>query len=145
MLVAAELLVGLLDALGRDARVLEDTAGVRTVVREGAQQVLARNVGVLHLAGELLCRVDDLDEVIGEAHLLARARHLGLASNLGICLGRNGLGVGTHALDDRAQVALAGVQQRLQQVHRLDGARLRIGCDANGGLQRLLGRDGHLV
>ena len=144
-LVTAKVVVGVLDALARDARGLEDAAGVRAVVREGAQQVLARDVGVAELRGELLGRVDDLHEVIREPHLLARAAHLGLAGDLLVHGAGDGARVRAHTLDDGAEVALAGVEQRLEQVHRLDGARLGVRGNANGRLERLLGRYGHLV
>ena len=144
-LVTAKVIVGLLDALAREARVLEDAAGIRAIVCKSAEEVLARDIGVTHLGGELLRGVNNLDEFVGETNLLARTGHLGLARDLIIDRLRDGVRICPDALDYGAQVTFPGVEQGFEQVDGLDGASLRIRGDADGGLKSLLGRDGHFI
>ena len=145
MLVPAQVGVGLLHALAGNAGRLEDGARLVLAVSERAEQVLRGDVGVPHLGCELLRRVADAHEVVAHAHLSTSARDLGLACDGLVRLRLDGRRVRTHALDDRAQVALAGAEQRLEQVDGLHLAGLGVGRNANGGLQRLLGRDSPLV
>ncbi len=102
--------------------------------------MLGHHKAVAHLGGLLLGLLDDADELIGQTHLLALARNLGRVVDGFLCgaceLGR----IGTDALNDHGDVALAGAKQGGQQVDRLHRAGLRIGSRAHGGLQRLTRR-----
>ena len=145
MLVTAELGIGLLDALARDAGGLEDAARIRLVVGEGAQQVLRRDVGVAHLGGELLGSVTDLEQVVADAHLRHAARDLGLTRDGSVDLRLYGGGVDPYALHDGADVALPRTEQGLEQVNRLNLAGVCVGGDAEGSLKGLLSRDRPLI
>ena len=102
--------------------------------------MLGHHKAVTHLGGLLLGLLDDTDELIGKAHLLALARNLGRAVD-GILCGACKLGrIGADALDDHGDIALAGTKQGGQQVNRLHRAGLRVGSCAHGGLQRLARR-----
>ena len=98
--------------------------------------MLGHHKAVAHLGGLLLGLLDDADELIGQAHLLALARNLGRAVD-GILCGARKL---SRALDDHGDIALAGTEQGGQQVNRLHRAGLRVGSRAHGGLQRLARR-----
>ena len=102
--------------------------------------MLSHHKAVAHLGGLLLGLFDDTDELVGQAHLLALARNLGRVVD-GILCGACKLSrVGTDALNDHGDIALAGTEQGGQQVDRLHRAGLRIGSRAHGGLQRLARR-----
>ena len=102
--------------------------------------MLGHHKAVAHLGGLLLGLLDDADELVGQAHLLALARNLGRVVD-GILCGACKLSrVGTDALNDHGDIALAGTEQGGQQVDRLHRAGLRIGSRAHGGLQRLARR-----
>ena len=138
--IAAQLLVDLLDALLGDACVAQNAAGLALVLGKCHQQMLGHHKAVAHLGGLLLGLLDDADELVGQAHLLALARNLGRVVD-GILRGACELGrVGTDALDDHGDIALAGTEQGGQQVNRLHRAGLRVGSRAHGGLQRLARR-----
>jgi hypothetical protein len=144
-LVTAQVVERLLHALARDARAAQRRSGVALLVRERAQQVLARDVAVAELGGELLGFVAHATKLVADAHLAhvtrdARGVRDGLVHlRLDLC------GIRSHALDDGGYVALVGLQQRLQQVDGANLTRLGIGGYADGGLQRLLGRHCPLV
>ena len=138
--VAAQLLVDLLDALLGDAGVAQYAARLALVLGKRHQQMLGHHKAVAHLGGLLLGLLDDADKLIGQANLLALARNLGRVVD-GILCGACELGrVGADALDDHGDIALAGTEQGRQQVNRLHRAGLRIGSRAHGGLQRLARR-----
>ena len=138
--IAAQFLVDLLDALLGDAGVAKNAAGLALVLGKRHQQMLGHHKAVAHLGGLLLGLLDDADELVGQAHLLALARNLGRVVD-GILRGACKLGrIGTDALDDHGDIALAGTEQGRQQVNRLHRAGLRIGSRAHGGLQRLARR-----
>ena len=145
VLAGTQLLVGLAHALAGDAGGLEDGAGLVLAVRERAEQVLRGDVGVAHLGRELLGRVAHAHEVLADAHLRRVAGDAWLTGDGLVHLRLDGRGVRAHALDDRAEVALAGAEQRLEQVHGLHLAGAGVRGNAHGGLQRFLGRDGPLV
>ena len=135
--ITAQLLVDLLDALLGNAGVAQNAAGLALVLGKCHQQMLGHHKAVAHLGGLLLGLLDDADELVGKTHLLALARHLGRMVD-GILCGARELGrVGTDALDDHGDIALAGTEQGGQQVNRLHRAGLRVGSRAHGGLQRL--------
>ena len=138
--IAAQFLVDLLDALLGDADVAQHTTGLALVLGKRHQQMLGHHKAVSHLGGLFLGLLDDADKLVGQAHLLALARNLGRVVDdilRGACeLSR----VGTDALDDHGDIALAGTEQGRQQVNRLHRAGLRVGSRAHGGLQRLARR-----
>ena len=102
--------------------------------------MLGHHKAVAHLGSLLLGLLDDADKLVGQAHLLALARNLGRAVD-GVLRGACELSrVGTDALDNHGDIALAGTEQGRQQVNRLHRAGLRIGSRAHGGLQRLARR-----
>ena len=119
--VAAQLLVGSLDALARDAGRSEDLARGALLLGQRDQQMLAGGVAVAQLLG-------DLDGVVDEVHQ-GRARHaahhagvpadLRHALDLGIHVGLQLERLGTDALDDSGQVVLFRFQQSLQHVNGL--------------------------
>ena len=145
VLVPAEVGVGLGDALAGDAGGLEDRAGLVLAVGERAEQVLGGDVGVAHLGRDPLRGVSHAHEVLADAHLRGITCDLRLVCNRLVRLRLDRGRVGPHALDDRAEVALTGAEQGLEQVHGLHLPGAGVGRDADGGLQRLLGRDGPLV
>ena len=144
-LVTAQGVVGLLDALGRDAGGLEDRARVGLVVGERAEQVLGGDVGVAHLGRELLRGVAHANGGVGHAHLRGVTADLRLARDGIVDLRLDRGRVGADALDDGADVVLAGAEQRLENVNGHELPRVGVCGDADGRLQRLLGRDGPLV
>ena len=102
--------------------------------------MLGHHKAVAHLGGLLLGLLDDADELVGQAHLLALARNLGRVVD-GILCGSCKLSrVGTDALNDHGDIALAGTEQGRQQVNRLHRAGLRVSSRAHGGLQCLARR-----
>ena len=138
--IAAQLLVDLLDALLGDAGVAQYTTGLALVLGKRHQQMFSHHKAVAHLGGLLLGLLDDADELVGKTHLLTLAGNLGRVVN-GILRGACKLSrVGTDALDDHGDIALAGTEQGGQQVNRLHRASLRVGSRAHGGLQRLARR-----
>ena len=138
--IATQLLVDLLDALLGHAGVAQNAAGLTLVLGKCHQQMLGHHKAVAHLGGLLLGLLDDADELIGKTHLLALARNLRRMVD-GILRGACELSrVGTDALDDHGDIALAGTEQGRQQVNRLHRAGLRVGSRAHGGLQRLARR-----
>ena len=138
--IATQLFVDLLDALLGDACVAQNAARLALVLGKRHQQMLGHHKAVAHLGGLLLGLFDDADELVGQAHLLALARNLGRVVD-GILRGARELSrVGTDALDDHGDIALAGTKQGGQQVNRLHRAGLRVGSRAHGGLQRLARR-----
>ena len=138
--IATQLLVDLLDALLGHAGVAQHAARLALVLGKCHQQMLGHHKAVAHLGGLLLGLLDDADELVGQAHLLALARNLGRVVD-GILCGACELSrVGTDALDDHGDIALAGTEQGGQQVNRLHRAGLRVGSRAHGGLQRLARR-----
>ena len=76
-IVAAQLLVDLLDPLARDARVVENTPRIALILGERHEQMLSHHKGVAHLGGLLLGLVEHADHVVGQADLRAIARNLG--------------------------------------------------------------------
>ena len=138
--IATQLLVDLLDAFLGDAGVAQHTTSLALVLGKCHQQMLGYHKAVAHLGGLLLGLLDDADELIGKTHLLALARNLRRMVD-GILRGACELSrVGTDALDDHGDIALAGTEQGRQQVNRLHRAGLRVGSRAHGGLQRLARR-----
>ena len=138
--IATQLLVDLLDTLLGDAGVAQHAARLALVLGKRHQQMLGHHKAVAHLGGLLLGLFDDADELVGQAHLLALARNLGRVVD-GILRGACELSrVGTNALYDHGDIALAGTEQGGQQVNRLYRAGLRVGSRAHGGLQRLARR-----
>ena len=123
-LVTAQGLVGLLHALARNASGLEDAAGLGAIVRERAQQVLTRDVGVTHLGCELLGGVGHANKVCASAHLRVVARDLGRVGDGAIDLRLDRGRVGPHALHDCLDVLLARAEEGLEQVDWLHLARL---------------------
>ena len=139
--VAAELFVGRLDVLARDAHAVQDAPRWALVLRKRDEQMLACGVAVTELLGCLHRVVDRLHEVIarhrhGHAALRLRAA-LDLFVHVALKLRR----VGADALDDCREVVLIGIEQCLQKVNRLDNRRFGIACHAHGVLKRLLGGD----
>ena len=138
--ITAQLLVDLLDALLGDAGVAQHAAGLALVLGKRHQQMLGHHKAVAHLGGLLLGLLDDADKLVGKTHLLALAGNLGRVVD-GILCGACELSrVGTDALYDHGDIALAGTEQGGQQVNRLYRAGLRVGSRAHGGLQRLARR-----
>ena len=138
--IATQLLVDLLDALLGHAGVAQNAAGLALVLGKRHQQMLGHHKAVAHLGGLLLGLLDDADELIGKTHLLTLARNLRRVVD-GVLRGACELSrVGTDALDDHGDIALAGTEQGRQQVNRLHRAGLRVGSRAHGGLQRLARR-----
>ena len=138
--IAAQLLVDLLDTLLGNAGVAQHAARLTFVLGKRHQQMLGHYKAVAHLGGLFLGLLDDADELVGQAHLLALARNLGCAVD-GILRGVCKLGwVGADALDNHGDIALAGTEQGGQQVNRLHRAGLCVGSRAHGGLQRLARR-----
>ena len=138
--IATQLLVDLLDALLGHACVAQNAARLALVLGKCHQQMLGHHKAVAHLGGLLLGLLDDADELVGQTHLLALARNLGRVVD-GILCGACELGwVGTDALDNHGDIALAGTEQGRQQVNRLHRAGLRVSSRAHGGLQRLARR-----
>ena len=109
--IAAQLLVDLLDALLGHAGVTQNAAGLALVLGKCHQQMLGHHKAVAHLSGLLLGLFDDADELVGQAHLLTLARNLRRVVD-GILRGTCELGrVGTDALDDHGDIALASAEQ----------------------------------
>jgi len=125
---------------GENAGIAQHAAGLALVLGKCHEQMLGHHKAVAHLGGLLFGLFDDADELVGQAHLLALARNLGRVVD-GILCGACELGrVGTDALDDHGDIALAGTKQGGQQVNRLHRTGLRVGSRAHGGLQRLARR-----
>ena len=130
----------MLDALLGHAGVAQHVARLALVLGKRHQQMLGHHKAVAHLGGLLLGLLDDADELVGQAHLLTLARNLGRVVD-GVLRGTRKLcRVGTDALDDHGDIALAGTEQGRQQVNRLHRAGLRVSGRAHGGLQRLARR-----
>ena len=102
--------------------------------------MLGHHKAVAHLGGLLLGLLDDANELVGQAHLLALARNLGRMVDDILCGACELCRIGTDALDDHGDIALAGTEQGGQQVNRLYRAALRVGSRAHGGLQCLARR-----
>ena len=138
--IAAQFLVDLLDALLGHAGATQHATRLTLVLGKCHQQMLGHHKAVAHLGGLFLGLLDHANELVGQAHLLTLARHLGRMVD-GILCGACELSrVGTDALDDHGDIALAGTEQGRQQVDRLHRAGLCIGSRAHGGLQRLARR-----
>ena len=78
-LVAAQLVVGLLDRLGRDAGGVEHAPGIGLVSCQRDEQMLGGGVAITHALGDLLGRIDDLD------HVVARGGYGHTAARFGLC------------------------------------------------------------
>ena len=128
-LVSAQVVECLLDSLACDARTLEGRAGVPLLVGECTEQMLARDVGVPHLARELLGSIAHADELIREVHLRHVARHVRSAGYNVVYLCLYLRWVCAHALDDGAKVTLPRREQGLEQVYGLHLASLGVGRD----------------
>ena len=101
----------MLDALLGHAGVAQHASGLALVLGKCHQQMLGHHKAVAHLGGLLLGLFDDADELVGQAHLLTLARNLRRVVD-GILRGTCELGrVGTDALDDHGDIALAGAEQ----------------------------------
>ena len=82
--------------------------------------MLGHYKAVAHLGGLFLGLLDDADELVGQAHLLALARNLGCVVD-GILRGVCKLGwVGADTLDNHGDIALAGTEQGGQQVNLME-------------------------
>ncbi len=132
--------------VARYASVLQDPPGLAGLLRECHQQVLGRDVGVLELLGHL----EGLGKHAVEPRPDACLREPLTGHRRGVLDGRGDprlerVGVGTDLLDDRAHDALGLIEQRLEQVLRLDDLRGRLVCDPLGRLQRLLRLDRQFV
>ena len=75
--------------------------------------MLRGDVGVPHLGRELLCGVAHADGGVGHAHLRGVPGDARLARDGVVDLRLDGGGVCADALDDGAQVVLAGAEERL--------------------------------
>ena len=112
--IATQLLVDLLDTLLGNASVAQHTARLALVLGKRHQQMLGHHKAVAHLGGLFLGLLDDANELIGKTHLLALARNLRRMVD-GILCGACELSrVGTDALDDHGDIALAGTEQGRQ-------------------------------
>ncbi len=132
-------------ALGGRTGALERAAGLALVARERHEQVLAGDVGVLKLLGELEGVAEDRVEARADAHLRGGAGDLGGGGKR--CLdgsvetGR----VRADLREDRPDDALGLVEQRLEQVLGFDLAGLVLLGDSAGCFERFLRLDGELV
>ena len=111
--VAAELLVGILHALGRHTGVVQDATGVTLVTCKRDKQVLGGGKRVAHLRGELLRSIEHAHEPLAHAGLGA-ATHARLTCQLLVNDSLELGGVCAHALDDGIEVALRTLKQGLQ-------------------------------
>ena len=130
----------------RDARHVEDLAGLALVVGQRDEQVLARRVAVSHLLRDLHGIVQHLQEVLGGyGHPHGAARDFRAVLDRRVDVDLQLLGVGPHALDDGGKVVFSGIEQGLQQVDGIDLLCIGIACDAHRALERLLGGNSELV
>ena len=143
--VTTQLLVDLLDALACHAGELELLARVALVLGERDEQVLGRGKRIAHLPGNLDGIVNHLGEARARVADRCRTRDLrSLVQIFGYCH-VDGPWVSAHPFYDCGQVALIGIEQRLEQMLRFDRCGLFVGRDGDRVLQRLLGRDRQLV
>ena len=136
-IVASKLLVDLLDTLARYAGVVEHTACIALVLSKGHEQVLGYHETIAHLARVLLSALEHANQVARKPDLGTIARYLGGAVDGFLRRAAELRRIGTDALDDDRDVALAAREQRRKQMDGLDGASLGVARDADGRLQRL--------
>ncbi len=136
-IVASKLLVDLLDALARHAGVVEHAACIALVLGKGHEQVLGYHETIAHLARVLLGALEHAHEVARKPDLGTITCYLGGAVDGFLRRAAELRRIGTDALDDDRDVALAAREQRRKQVNGLDGASLGVARDADGRLQRL--------
>ena len=107
--------------------------------------MLAGDVGVLHLLGDLEGVVEHGVQARPDAHLRRGAGHLGGGGERLAHRGIETRRVSADLREDRAHDALGLVEQRLEQVLRFDRAGAELLGDAAGRLERFLRLDGELV
>ncbi len=100
--------------------------------------MLGCDILVIHLRCDLLCVIREAHEVIAHAHLGAVSRYLGSTGDRLVGLVLYALRICADTLDDGRDVALAGIEQRLQQMDGLQSASLRINSHTHSALQRFL-------
>ena len=141
----AQLLDRCVEPRGGGAGALERAAGLALVGRERHEQMLAGDVGVLHLLGDLEGVGQHGVEARAHAHLSGRAGDLGRCCQ-GFADGRVELvRVRADLREDRPDDALGLVEQRLEQVLGFDLACAVLLGDAAGCFERFLRLDGELV
>ena len=128
-LVSAQVVKCLLDSLACDTRTLEGRASVPLLVGECAEQMLARDVGISHLARELLGSIAHAGKLVRDAHLRHVARHVRSTCYSVVYLCLDLRGICAHALDDGAEIALPRREQGLEQVYGLHLTSLGVGRD----------------
>ena len=132
----ADLLQGLEDLLLRDAQRLEQALRLALDLGQGHEQVLDRDVLVLHPVGIVLGRVEDPGQFRAERRLAPGDLGQGVQPFLGRPedLG----GVDAELAEQGADHPLFAVEQGHQQVHRLEPLMPAIARQALGALDRLL-------
>ena len=113
---AADLLQGLQQRVLLDARFREAVRRIAARLGEGQQEVLARDVLVAELLGDLEGPVEDVVQVAGEQGIGRRARNLGPRLELRLDLAGESFGVGPELLQNGDHNALALLEQGEQEV-----------------------------
>ena len=105
--------------------------------------MLGGNVGISQLSGKLLGLVDNLEKVVANANLCST--YLWSLRDRLVYLRGNGVRICANLLQDRTQVALIAVQQRLEQVCWCNLGSLYITSNTKSCLQCFLGGYGPFI
>ena len=141
--IATKLVVDLFHALSSNTGVAKNPTCISVVVCQRSEQMLGGNVGITQLSGKLLCLVDNLEKVIANANLCST--YFWSLGNCLIYLRSNGVRICANLLQDRTQVTLVAVQQRLEQVCWCNLGSLYIASNTKSCLQCFLGGYGPFI
>ena len=141
--IATKLVVDLFYALSGNAGVAKNPTCVSVVVCQRSEQMLGGNVGISQLSGKLLSLVDNLEKVIANANLCST--YFWSLRDCLVYLRSDGVRICANLLQDRTQVALIAVQQRLEQVRWCNLGSLCIASNTKSCLQCFLGGYGPFI
>ena len=141
--ITPKLVVDLLHALSSNAGVAKNPTCISVIVCQRSEQMLGGNVGISQLSGKLLGLVDNLEKVVANANLCS-AYLWSLRDRL-VYLRGNCIRICANLLQDRTQVALIAVQQRLEQVRWCNLGSLYVVSNTKSCLQCFLGGYGPFI
>ena len=142
-LIATKLVVDLFHALSSNAGVAKNPTCISVVVCQRSEQMLGGNVGISQLSGKFLGLIDNLEKVIANANLCSA--YLWSLRDCLVYLRGNCIRICANLLQDRTQVALVAVQQRLEQVRWCNLRSLYVGSNTKSCLQCFLGGYGPFI
>ena len=142
-LITTKLVVDLFHALSSNTGVAKDPTCISVVVCQRSEQMLGGNVGISQLSGKFLGLIDNLEKVVANANLCS-AYLWSLRDRL-VYLRGNRVRICANLLQDRTQVALIAVQQRLEQVRWCNLGSLYIASNTKSCLQCFLGGYGPFI